>query len=754
MMVSNIRPVLLLATALSGAMFSSQAGAQAVASTAPADATEANEIIVTAQRRAQRLEDVPIAMTAIQGDALNKSGIARVFELGQVVAGAQINRSGGFTQPAIRGVTTLTTGWGFENGVAIYIDGFYQTDTVSINNDFANLSSIQVLKGPQGTLYGRNAMAGAIVIETLAPSEDALTAKGQIAYGRFHDLRVQGYASGPIANGIAFSIAGYNRHSDGYQRDIGNDPFSKADDYNAAEIDSRAIRAKLQLKPTDGLSVTLGFNNLYSSDARSLIYTIWRFPSPALPLPPFRATMRDKISNNGVGDVTAWKNEGTATIKFDTGIGTLSSYTSYSKAKFRDKFDFDGSKAQITYTIQPKAFNYAKTFQQGIDYAINAIKNVDLVVGGLYYKNHFLNSSQSFANNILQRQTRTTLKGDAYAFYADATLRVTDRLSLTGGLRYSHEKKFISYFELPAAVPLAKLNPPLAGKTANFHGLTPRANIRYELAPRTNVYASYGQGFRSGVFNPSPAANPLFVIPIKPEKITSYEVGFKTASRTIRFDTAAYYYVYKNLQVGVTVPNPANPASVINLTSNAKRAEGYGAEAQLGYTPVEDLNLRTGVAYIHARYKDFKNATAIGWNATTGLNVTSQTQDWSGHQMARAPTWAINAGGDYTFDFISGRLNLTANASYTASFVVRDPSLWGPLAGPALANKQRYRQSAYVMVNGQINWTDPSDHFTLGVFCDNCTGTRYQIVATGGAFGDIRQFSDPFSFGVRAGFKI
>ena len=80
--------------------------------------------------------------------------------------------------------------------------------------------------------------------------------------------------------------------------------------------------------------------------------------------------------------------------------------------------------------------------------------------------------------------------------------------------------------------------------------------------------------------------------------------------------------------------------------------------------------------------------------------------------------------------------------------------MWGPLAGPALANKQRYRQSAYVMVNGQINWTDPSDHFTLGVFCDNCTGTRYQIVATGGAFGDIRQFSDPFSFGVRAGFKI
>ncbi len=122
--------------------------------------------------------------------------------------------------------------------------------------------------------------------------------------------------------------------------------------------------------------------------------------------------------------------------------------------------------------------------------------------------------------------------------------------------------------------------------------------------------------------------------------------------------------------------------------------------------------------------------------------------------MARAPTWAINAGGDYTFDLMGGRLNLTANASYSASYVVRDPSLWGPLAGPALANKQRYREPGYFMVNGQINWTDPSDHFTLGVFCDNCTGTRYRIVATGGAFGDIQQFSDPFSLGVRAGFKI
>ena len=125
--------------------------------------------------------------------------------------------------------------------------------------------------------------------------------------------------------------------------------------------------------------------------------------------------------------------------------------------------------------------------------------------------------------------------------------------------------------------------------------------LRYEIAPRTNIYASYSQGFRAGVFNPTVLPNPLLVLPIKPERLKAYEVGFKTASSTFRFDAAAWYYDFRDLQVGVTIPSPLNPNTVIQLTSNAKKAESYGVEGQATWNPTKGLTVRTGASYTHAR---------------------------------------------------------------------------------------------------------------------------------------------------------
>jgi iron complex outermembrane receptor protein len=122
--------------------------------------------------------------------------------------------------------------------------------------------------------------------------------------------------------------------------------------------------------------------------------------------------------------------------------------------------------------------------------------------------------------------------------------------------------------------------------------------------------------------------------------------------------------------------------------------------------------------------------------------------------MPRAPSWQINLGGDYTRELARGHLTLSFNSSFTTSYVVRDASLWGPLAGPALANKQRFRTGDFAILNTQLNWTDPTDHYTVGVYCDNCTNTRYRITFGGSAFGDYQQFSDPAGAGVRVGYKF
>ena len=198
--------VVTIAAALSG--WSVGAEAQST------DATTLNEIVVTAQRRAERIEDVPMSITAILPDAAEARGIRNVQDLGQAVAGVQVNFQGAYTYPSVRGVTSLTTGVGFENNVALYIDGFYQPDAVAVNADFANIESLQVLKGPQGALYGRNATGGALLLSTLKPAKE-LTGKLDLRYGNFNDATVSGFISGPVNDAIRLSVAGYARRSDG-----------------------------------------------------------------------------------------------------------------------------------------------------------------------------------------------------------------------------------------------------------------------------------------------------------------------------------------------------------------------------------------------------------------------------------------------------------------------------------------------------------------------------------------------------------
>jgi iron complex outermembrane recepter protein len=724
------------------------AQAQDAASASPeADAPEANEIIVTAQRRAERLEDVPVSIVAISGDTLARTGVQRLSDLGQVAAGVQINRGGSFTQPAIRGISTLTLGYGFENNVATYVDGFYQPDMVTINGDLANLASVQVLKGPQGALYGRNAMAGAIVIETLAPSQEPV-GKAQISYGRFNDIRAQAYVSVPLSSDLAISLAGSYRHNDGYIHDI-------VDGSNSAPLTTASFRAKLLFTPGDMFKLTLGYNHGFVEDARGTTYTINAHANAGFGIPasPPRASLRDTSSLTVPADASAWANEVTGKIEIDTGIGTLTSYTGYAHRISHSTFDFDGSKPIISQSFDDSINE--RTFQQTLDYSITAIDNLDLIIGAFYYHDR-LDHGKGGANTVtaagISRTSFIFLGSDAYALYADATYHLGDRLFLTGSLRYSSEKRHINFFEAAGpAIGAGTLAAPVS-KDATFHSTTPRVVLRYELASRTSIYASWGKGFRAGVFNNVVQTNAALVFPVRPERLTAYEIGFKTASSTFRFDAAAYYYDFRDLQVGLTglIPGGVTPVQTLN---NAKRAESYGADAQLTWTPVPEFSLRAGMAYTHARYTDFSNAVGTGLNATTGNNAGGQTQDWTGQQMARAPSFTGNAGFTYEHELAGGKLELSGNVNYTTSYVVANASLYGPTGPAGLQTTQRYRQDAYAIANAQINWTDESGHLTIGAYADNLTNTRYNFVLSGSAFGDYSQGNEPATYGVRLGFK-
>ena len=225
---------------------------------APADAAASDEIIVTAQRRSERLVDVPASVAAISGEKLMDSGITRFQDFGQSVAGVQIGVTGPLTQPAIRGITTTIAGTGADNNVGVYIDGFYQASQNQINQDLANLRSVEVLKGPQGTLYGRNATGGAILINTLTPGND-LKGRFTASYGKLADRNLSGYVSIPVLRDVlAFSVTGNFHKNHGYIKDINcfADPVNRTvpgpgtgstHNCRTAPFESRSVRVKMKI---------------------------------------------------------------------------------------------------------------------------------------------------------------------------------------------------------------------------------------------------------------------------------------------------------------------------------------------------------------------------------------------------------------------------------------------------------------------------------------------------------------------------
>lgn len=710
-----------------------------------AESTAPGDIVVTAQRRSEKLVDVPMSIVAVTEETVQKSGAVSVHDINRLAPGVQINFAGCCTQPAIRGITTLTTGVGFENNVAIYVDGFYAPDNLSINGDMGNLSSIEILKGPQGTLWGRNATGGAILMNSKSPS-DVLTGKIEAGFARYHEVSVNGYISGPISSTVRASLSAYDRESNGYYKLYDATGTLVG---NAAPIHQTSVRAKVEIDLGERTKATFGANYGLSSDPRGSTFTVTQYPTAALRALPFRASQPRTASGSEPSKVRADVREGTLKLEHDADFGSITSYTGYAYRRTTQIYDFDSSPLDL---IIAKAHWQQKTFQQTVDVNVTSIEGVNMVVGANYY-NDFLQSLDQlgfgpFSGNF---RTETTLKAEAFAAYIDASVHLTDQLVLDAGARYTHEKKSILYAKY-GRVSGATVTAPI-GQNVPYNAFTPKASLRYEIGARTNIYASVARGFRTGGYNPNgPDANGFNAF--KPETVTSYELGFKTASAMFQFETAGFYYDYRNLQVGQTQVLPSG--GLINVVSNAPKAKVYGIDAMVTAQPVPNLNARIGIAYLHARYGAFANALGTGLNSTTQVNVSNQVQDWTDQQMARAPSFSGNASLDYTIEGVAGgKLTLGSNVQFTSSFVTNNPSLYGPLAAANLQKQQRYRQSAYATVNLQATLADMDDHYKLTVYVNNVTNKSYKMAYNGsGLTGDYAVWSQPVTAGVRIGVQF
>lgn len=689
----------------------------------PSEQTEAREatsglgdIVVTATRREARLQDVPVAVTAVTGDALASADVSTVRSLTQVVPGFVGSRNMGVFQPVVRGVGSTGISIGDEPNIATYVDGVYQPESAANWIDLVEVERVEVLRGPQGTTFGRNATGGLINVITPDPSFD-FRGKASLRVGRMrreagdYDARI--YFTGPLSEKAAADFAGLFRRNDGYIDDLVR---------GGTLGDQRIInlRSKLLFEPTETFKIVLTgefFDQESTTNSPQPLNgnTVGRrFPGVILPTDAWQAS----LTEIPLLDLRRW----TAALhtSLDLGAVLLETTSGFMNLRWNQVTDSDAS--NIRFGNFPAVFK-SESGSQEIKLSSATPGPFQWLVGGYFYQfggNALLQPwtvrGGNPANPLVGPTLTPELSGRSFAGFAEGTYELQPGLFITLGGRYTTETRNYSQ----------TLNGVLRvdDAEATFNKFNYKVGVRYELTEKTNVYATYSTAFKSGVFNMAA----LSATPVEPENIKAAEFGIKSDPLDwLRTNLALYYYDYENLQLQ---SRDANSPSYI--LQNAATAEIYGGELEIVVSPVSNLRVRSALAYIHARYKDFPLAQGFFPRADGGNDVV--TIDASGKVMTRAPDWSGNVGFDWWHDVGGGQINLAGNL------------VWSSKVYYDFANI--FSQPSYAMANLSINWAPESERFKVGLWVTNLTNEKVLQTIRPGALSTDGFYEQPRKVGV------
>ena len=685
------------------------------------------EIIVTAQKREERLVDVPMSISAISGDSLAAAGVASTGDLEQIVPGLGTPSVGLAFTPAIRGVTTISTSPGDETNVAIYLDDVYLGAPIVGLFEFKDIERIEVLKGPQGTLFGRNATGGAIRVLTRSPSP-VPAAEVSADYGVMAKrIKLASFVTGPITRDISASLNLNYTHDDGYI-----DGVAQNRGMRFGKFRNVGGRAKVRYDPADSLSVTLTGDASFRRD--TALYA-WvprdgRNANESLPSAVVWGPYEYGGSTMPLAKLDSWGSS--LRIDWETSGGTsVRSITGYRGARGFYQTDTDRLNLPIS-ALRLRQFQ--SNFSQEAVVATPRGKRWSLV-GGLYYyhsraRNPFFDAYlgdapggtvvTSFTNDVLT---------DSYAAFGELTFNATDRLHLTGGVRYTRETKTGSFRFLlrPDGVLSDRIR-------RTYDSPTYRAVIRYDLSDDTNVYVNASSGFKSGVFNAY--AYPLLAV--KPEKIDAVEVGIKGKLAGISYSLSGFLYNYGNIQLqGQT---QIGGDFFVTLT-NAARARIRGFEATLAGSIDTHLSYELGLSGLPiAQYSSFPAAQVFIFDPATGGNVSTVPYDATGSRVIRSPKFQANARLRYVRELLGGQLDVSTSYAYNDGSFIQPGNFT--------------RQAAYHVVNARMAWTEPGGRYTFSVIGENLTNEKYSFYTTDSVAGTVDVLARPreINFGISAKF--
>jgi iron complex outermembrane receptor protein len=668
------------------------------------------EVVVTARKRSENLQNVPASILAVSQAAIESLNAKSLQDLNGVTPNVNIGLNGTIT---IRGISSNARNSGFEAGSAVYIDGVYQGRPLGNDLNLVDVNQVEVLRGPQGTLFGKNTTAGAISVTTVEPG-DSVHGRTELQLGSRNDLEVSSYIAGPLVdNLLGFKLSAYRRKQDGYQVNLSN-----GDRYG--NLDSEGGRFELRLKPGDwdiALRGDVAGDDSQPDDAK-VVYGFAAASAPGF-----------DVTNMNIGSRLQLHGEGVSLTAIDNlpGDYTLTSISAWRKLHTVQISDDDFS---VLDGVHHRYDDRARQISEEIRFASPASDRFTYLAG-LYYFAQTLNSVhpvtlgsdfpvQGILNDIVQTQTTS------FAGFGDAAYHFSDRLTLDVGLRYTWEHKKLDFVQTPVLA----LGYPAFDMQDHFTetDFAPVASLSYQFSPAVTGYGKIARGFKSGGWNPdiTTTANILF----GPENVTNYEAGLRTRLLDDRLgvNVTVYYMDYKNLQVSEFLGTLVGYA-----IKNAAAAKIKGTELELVAKPLSWLSVSSGAAYNDATYSQFNSGTGVSY---------------AGEQLQNAPKFSGYLSADARFPAGSpGSVVVHSDYRYQTRVFFDDQRTVSPV-GPLA-------QGSYGLWNARVGF-DFIKGFEVSLFGQNLTDKRYRMLryqdtVSLGLILDI--YSPPRMFGVRFDYR-
>lgn len=733
--------------ALAGTSLTATSGVLAQTRATERETATEGDIVVTARKRKEQVSDVPIAISAFTGAQLQDRGVGNMFDLASQSPGVLIRQDvAGRTSPSI-----VIRGIGYDDfrpigspAVAVHVDQVYLGSNALIGGNLFDVDRVEILKGPQGTLYGRNTTAGAVNIIARQP-EDHLEANAYAEYGSYRHFRTEAGIGGPLTDTVGLRVAATYERGGGYMINKGTAGYAGkspsaavprlplvSETDHVGDADFFAARGTLVFQPSIDTKLTFQLHHARdrgdNSQSDVLGTSATGFTEPDSDPFTFYGNFVPRIHSDQTG--------GQIRLEQQLGFAELTAIGSYTDLDRRYTFDPGDPRRTFDLDYQDRLQQY--TGELRLQGSVGSL--ADWTLGGFYFRDKIRLQSQLDAADLI----RTTLATDylqhreSYAVFGEVDWHLTPSLTLTTGLRYNNENSDFSgstYDMDPygASVAAVAFQLPVAfNEKFSDDNVSGRVVLSYRPADQALLYASFSRGFKSGGFDGSTIFSAPEAAPFGSEEVNAYEAGAKlfASNLPVTIAAAGFYYDFSDLQAN-SVRSFAGITTAVR--TNVAKASLYGGEIEIVATPVRGARIGISGSYLHSNVDDFISSNA------------AEVARRNGNELPDAPGLTLNLDASYVFDIGAWQLEPQANFRFTAKHF-KEIDNYVPV-------------EEYGLLNLRLALTSPNQRWTAAVFGRNVTDTRYftgiipAASAAGVVSGTQRIMGAPATYGVSLGYR-